>query len=201
MLSTDTSYVLWKFCMKHPHIRDVCDVAAQLFPFAPRLAREMASIMFLLNVILGVGFHVLTGAKSRLHLAMFALTCAVFNTLSNSSQCTVVFQAITAIIGSTSSFTWFVLISAVVISLPRTLNHVSYMSIVSVFFMAASVLVTLVCCGIQAHPGAGYVGVYPAAGDVKTFGGWPFGVNPGFINGFNAVLKWVQLDVLVGACS
>lgn len=79
-----------------------------------------------------VGFHVFTGAK-------------ILNTLSDSSQCTVVFQAISAIIG-------------IIVSLPRTLNHVSTMSVVSAICMAIAIILSLVYAGIEPNPLYGYGG-------------------------------------------
>lgn len=61
--------------------------------------------MLLANNILLIGFHVLTGAK-------------ILNTLSDHSQCTVVFSVIAMLMG-------------IVLSLPRTLRHVSFMSMFS----------------------------------------------------------------------
>ena len=61
--------------------------------------------MLLANNILLIGFHVLTGAK-------------VLNTLSDHSLCTVIFSVIVTLMG-------------IVMSIPRTLNHVSFMSIFS----------------------------------------------------------------------
>ena len=61
--------------------------------------------MLLANNILLIGFHVLTGAK-------------VLNTLSGHSLCTAVFSVIATIMG-------------IVMSAPRTLHHVSFMSMFS----------------------------------------------------------------------
>lgn len=61
--------------------------------------------MMLANNILLIGFHVLTGAK-------------VLNTLSDHSLCTAVFSIIVTIMG-------------IVMSFPRTLQHVSLMSMFS----------------------------------------------------------------------
>lgn len=61
--------------------------------------------MLLANNILLIGFHVLTGAK-------------VLNTLSDHSLCTAVFSVIITIVG-------------VIMSTPRTLRHVSFMSMFS----------------------------------------------------------------------
>jgi hypothetical protein len=70
-----------------------------------RIAYEFTGFMLLANNILLIGFHVLTGAK-------------VLNTLSDHSLCTVVFSVIATIMG-------------IILSLPRTLRHVSFMSIFS----------------------------------------------------------------------
>jgi hypothetical protein len=70
-----------------------------------KIAYEWTGFMLLANNILLIGFHVLTGAK-------------ILNTLSDHSQCTVVFSVIATLMG-------------IVMSLPRTLNHVSSMSIFS----------------------------------------------------------------------
>ena len=70
-----------------------------------RIAYEFTGFMLLSNNIILIGFHVLTGAK-------------VLNTLSDHSQCTVVFSVIVMLIG-------------IVMSIPRTLRHVSFMSMFS----------------------------------------------------------------------
>lgn len=67
-----------------------------------RIAYEFTGFMLLANNILLMGFHILTGAK-------------ILNTLSDHSQCTVVFSVI-------------MMLMSIVLSLPRTLNHVSMMS-------------------------------------------------------------------------
>jgi hypothetical protein len=70
-----------------------------------KIAYEFSGFMLLANNILLIGFHILTGAK-------------VLNTLSDHSQCTVVFSVIVMLMG-------------IVCSLPRTLKHVSFMSMFS----------------------------------------------------------------------
>ncbi|WVQ75333.1 hypothetical protein IAR50_004950 [Cryptococcus sp. DSM 104548] len=162
ILTWYTSYVLWQFCMRHPEARDICDIAAILFPAIPRIAFEVAAIMLLLNNIFLVGFHAFTGAK-------------ILNTLSDDGACTVVFQAVTAIIG-------------IIVSLPRTLNHVSTLSIISASAMAIAILLSLIFAGIEDAPYYGYGGYYPALGEVTTSVGLPDG-GPGFVAGLNAVLN------------
>ncbi|TXT12949.1 hypothetical protein VHUM_01350 [Vanrija humicola] len=159
-----TSYVLWQYQMRHPECRDICDIAARLFPRWSRLAYEATAVMLLLNNIFVIGFHVFTGAK-------------ILNTLDDSKMCNVVFQVVSAIIG-------------VIVSLPRTLNHVSLMSVVSASCMGIAILLSLVYVGIEPHPGTGYGknGTYPGLGEVRTAAGIPGG-GVSFVDGVNAMLN------------
>jgi hypothetical protein len=43
-----TSYILWKFCMKHPEVRDVCDIGRIIFG-GSELAYNLTGLMFILN--------------------------------------------------------------------------------------------------------------------------------------------------------
>jgi Transmembrane amino acid transporter protein len=99
-----TSMTMHKFIMRYPQIKDICDFGYYAFG-KTRIAYEFTGFMLLANNIILIGFHVLTGAK-------------VINTLSDHSQCTVVFSVIVTLIG-------------IVMSLPRTLRHVSFMSMFS----------------------------------------------------------------------
>jgi hypothetical protein len=72
-------------------------------------------------------------------------------------------------------------------SLPRTLNHVSLMSIFSAACMALAILLFLVFAGIEDHPLYGYNGVYPKAGPVHTYAFPPSGTT--FVAAMNAVLN------------
>lgn len=99
-----TSLTMWQYIMKNPSIRNICDFGYHIFGKS-RIAYEFTGFMLLANNILLIGFHVLTGAK-------------VLNTLSDHSLCTVSFSAIAMIMG-------------MIMSLPRTLKHVSFMSMFS----------------------------------------------------------------------
>jgi hypothetical protein len=99
-----TSITMHKYIMKHPQIKDICDFGYYAFGES-RIAYEWTGFMLLANNILLIGFHALTGAK-------------VLNTLSDHSVCTVGFSAIVMVMG-------------IVCSIPRTLKHVSLMSIFS----------------------------------------------------------------------
>ncbi|KAK7047766.1 hypothetical protein VNI00_006094 [Paramarasmius palmivorus] len=72
-----TSLILWRYCLKHPDIRDVCDIGKKLFG-GSELAYNVTAVFFILNNTFIQALHVLVGAR-------------LLNTLTNSSQCTVVF--------------------------------------------------------------------------------------------------------------
>ncbi|KAJ7086824.1 transmembrane amino acid transporter protein-domain-containing protein [Mycena belliarum] len=128
-----TSYTLWKFCMKHPEVRNVCDIGRIIFGGSD-LAYNLTGIMFVLNNTFIQGLHCIVGAK-------------LLNTLTNSSMCTIAFSAITAII-------------CFVISLPRTLNQLGGLGAFSAVTMGIAVLLAVIFAGIQSHP-AGFTGVAP----------------------------------------
>lgn len=99
--------------------------------------------MLLANNILLIGFHILTGAK-------------ILNTLSDHSQCTVVFSVIVMLMG-------------MVMSMARTLKHVSFMSMFSAACMGLAILLFMIFAGIEKAPLYGYSGDYPTVGKVKTY--------------------------------
>lgn len=109
-----------------------------------------------------IGFHVLTGAK-------------ILNTLSSHSACTVVFGVIITIIG-------------IITSIPRTLKHVSFMSMFSAACMGIAILLWMIFSGTEDHPGYGYGGVWPTDGVDVVTRAFPL---PGttFVAAMNAVLN------------
>jgi hypothetical protein len=51
-----TSLVLWRFCLKHPEIRDVCDIGKMLFG-GSELAYNVTAVFFILNNTFIQGAH------------------------------------------------------------------------------------------------------------------------------------------------
>ncbi|EIW76383.1 hypothetical protein CONPUDRAFT_130980 [Coniophora puteana RWD-64-598 SS2] len=137
-----TSITMHKYIMKNPQIQNICDFGYYIFGKS-RVAYEFSGFMLLANNILLIGFHVLTGAK-------------ILNTLSDHSLCTVSFSVIVALIG-------------IVLSMTRTLKHVSFMSMFSAACMGIAILLFLVFAGIEKAPLYGYNGDYPTDGLVKTY--------------------------------
>jgi len=72
-------------------------------------------------------------------------------------------------------------------SLPRTLKHVSFMSMFSAACMGLAILLFLVFAGIEDAPLYGYGGDYPELGPVKTYAFPPSGTT--FVAAMNALLN------------
>ncbi|KAK2752746.1 hypothetical protein FQN55_005877 [Onygenales sp. PD_40] len=120
-----TSLIIWQFCLRHPEVRDVCDIGQYLF-WGSKAAWYLTAVMFLLNNTFIQALHCLVGAK-------------YLNTMTNHGACTIIFSAITAII---SFFC----------SLPRTFNTLSKIATLSAFFTFVSVILATVFAAIEAHP-------------------------------------------------
>jgi hypothetical protein len=120
-----TSLIVWEFCLRHPEVRDVCDLGQMIF-WNNKGAFYFTAVMFLLNNTFIQGFHCLVGAK-------------YLNTMTNHSVCTVGFSAIVAVI----SF---------VCSLPRTFSTLAKIATASAFFTFLSVLLATIFAGIEDHP-------------------------------------------------
>ncbi|KAF2653444.1 putative amino acid transporter [Lophiostoma macrostomum CBS 122681] len=155
-----TSMTMWRFIMKNPQIHDICDFGYYALGKNP-IAYHFTAFMLLANNIMLIGFHVLTGAK-------------ILNTLSDHSQCTVVFNVIITLLG-------------ILMSLPRTLNHVSFMSMFSAACMGLAILLFMIFAGIEDAPLYGYNGDYPTVGPVHTYALTPKGTT--FVAAMNAVLN------------
>ncbi|GAB7348434.1 hypothetical protein MBLNU459_g6854t4 [Dothideomycetes sp. NU459] len=120
-----TSLVLWEFCLRHPEVKDVCDIGQMLF-WNSRWAWYLTAVMFLLNNTFIQGLHCLTGAK-------------YLNTMTNHSICSIGFSAIVA----TISF---------LCSMPRTFNTLALLGTGSAFFTFIAVLLATIFAGIEDHP-------------------------------------------------
>ncbi|KAG5754737.1 hypothetical protein H9Q69_006114 [Fusarium xylarioides] len=124
-----TSLVLWEFCLRHPEMRDVCDIGQMLF-WDKKWAWWATAVCFILNNTFIQGLHVLVGAK-------------YLNTMTEADDVgscrTVMFSVIVAVIS------W-------VCSLPRTFDMMAKLGTASAFFTFISVLLAAIFAGIQDHP-------------------------------------------------
>ncbi|KAK7751486.1 hypothetical protein SLS62_006571 [Diatrype stigma] len=128
-----TSLVLWEFCLRHPEVRDVCDIGQMLF-WGKTWAWYFTAVMFILNNTFIQALHVLIGAE-------YINTMAGPNT---SVGCqTVVFAIITTLV------CW-------IASLPRTFDMLSKLGTASAVFTFIAVVLATIFAGIEDHP-AGFL--------------------------------------------
>ncbi|KAL5361767.1 transmembrane amino acid transporter protein-domain-containing protein [Aspergillus floccosus] len=120
-----TSLIIWKFCLRNPEVRDVCDIGKCLF-WGSDVAWYITAFMFLLNNTFIQGLHCLVGAE-------------YLNTMSDHAICTIAFALITAMV----SFLF---------SLPRTFNALSKAATFSAAFTFLSLLLAMIFSGIEDHP-------------------------------------------------
>jgi hypothetical protein len=123
-----TSLTTWEFCMRHPQIRDVCDIGQMLF-WNKKWAFYATAVMFVLNNVFIMGLHCLVGAKW-------------WNTITGHGTCTIAFAAITAIISFMAS-------------LPRTFSTLASIATGSAAFTFVSVILAAAFSGVEGKP-AGY---------------------------------------------
>ena len=150
-----------EFCLRHPEVKDVCDIGQMLF-WNWRPAWWFTGVMFILNNTFIQGFHCLVGAK-------------YLNTMTNGGLCTIAFSAIMAIIS------WLC-------SLPRTFDALSKLATLSAFFTFISVMLAAIFAGIEDHPGGASAKTYwPKLGPVDVHVLPPAATN--FVVGMNAFMN------------
>ncbi|KAF2722553.1 hypothetical protein K431DRAFT_283695 [Polychaeton citri CBS 116435] len=156
-----TSLTVWEFCLRHPEVKDVCDIGQMLF-WNWRPAWWFTAFMFLLNNTFIQGLHCLVGAE-------------YLNTISGSGRiCTIAFSAIIAVIA------W-------ICSLPRTFSTLSHIATFSAFFTFVSVLLATIFAGIEDHPGGPAGHKWPSQGPVEVLVIPKSGTR--FVDGMNAFLN------------
>jgi hypothetical protein len=140
-----TSLVLWLYCLKHPELRDICDVGQKLFG-GSQIAYNVTSLFFILNNTFIQGSEQPPHFSPTLTHLSNSPTRAGRRRIAQhtgSSLCTVVFAVIAALM----SF---------VVSLPRTLSQLSHMGVFSAATMGLAVLLSIIFAGVQKRP-FGYI--------------------------------------------
>ncbi|RDA87803.1 hypothetical protein CP532_2474 [Ophiocordyceps camponoti-leonardi (nom. inval.)] len=127
-----TSLVLWELCLRHPEVRDVCDLGQMLF-WGRTWAWWATAIMFVLNNTFIQGLHVLVGAE-------------YLNTMTESRD----------IPGCrTVQFSLAVTLICWLASLPRTFSMLSKLGTAAALFTFIAVILATVFAAVQPQP-AGY---------------------------------------------
>jgi hypothetical protein len=155
-----TSLILWEFCLRHPEVRDVCDVGQALF-WNKRWAWWATAVMFILNNTFIQALHVLIGAEYH-------------NTMTEGKY-----------VGGCRTVEFAVVITVIcwAASLPRTFSMLSLLGCGSAIFTFISVLLATIFAGVEDHP-AGYT---PEMGEPKVTAGTPSTTT--FVIGMSAFLN------------
>ncbi|KAJ5397455.1 Amino acid transporter transmembrane [Penicillium cosmopolitanum] len=120
LLATYTGYLIGKFKERHPHISSMADAGEVLMG---RFGYELFGTAQLLFLVFIMASHILT------------FTVAL-NTITNHATCSIVFGIVGMIISC-------------ILSLPRTLEKVSWFSLVSFVSIFSAVMICMVAVGIQ----------------------------------------------------
>lgn len=129
MITTYTGYIMGQMKLRFPQITTMADAGEVI---GGKFGREFIGAAWIIFFIFIMASHLLT------------FTVAM-NTITNHGTCSVVF----GIVGMIISF---------ICSLPRTLEKISWLSLVSFFSILAAVLITMIAVGIE-NPGTGVVAV------------------------------------------
>lgn len=153
-----TSLTLWRYCLRHPHLLNICDIGYQIFGKS-KIAYELTALALILNNVFIMGLHTLTGSE-------------ILNTLSEHGTCSLVFSLV-------------IMIVSILLTLPRKLEQLTGLGIVSAISMFISILLVLIFTGIQGTQPA--VENFSEPVHITAFA--PKGTS--FVNGFSAVLNIV----------
>ena len=157
LIALYTSMNLWRYCMLHPDLLHIADIGRQLTGSA--WGYELTAIALILNNTFIQGLHTLTGSE-------------ILNVLSNHGTCSLAFSII-------------IMIICFVLTLPRKLENVALMGIVSAISMGIAILLVLIFTGIQGREPVDFVANEP----VRITAWAPEGTT--FVDGFNAFLNLV----------
>ncbi|OJJ79968.1 uncharacterized protein ASPGLDRAFT_77366 [Aspergillus glaucus CBS 516.65] len=122
VLATYTGYVIGQFKCRYPHISSVADAGEILL--GP-IGRELFFIAHMLYTVFIMASHILT------------FTVAM-NTITDHGTCSLVF----GVVGLVISF---------ILSVPRTLKRMTWLSLASFASIIAAVFVTMIAVGVQNH--------------------------------------------------
>lgn len=124
-LATMSGYVIGNFKLRYPHVHNMADAG---YILAGPIGREVLGAAQVIFMVFICGSHVLTGLIA-------------FDTITSGASCSVVWAAVSAVI-------------CMVLTIPRTLNGISYLSVASFISIMAAVIITMVGVGVIGHQGS-----------------------------------------------
>ncbi|KAI0707703.1 transmembrane amino acid transporter protein-domain-containing protein [Earliella scabrosa] len=125
LIATATGYVIGAFKLRYPHVHNMADAGEIL---AGRIGREVLGAAQVIFIVFLCGSHVLTGLIA-------------FDTITDGASCSVLWGAVTAIV-------------CLILTLPRTLDGLAYLSVASFISIMSAVLITMIGVGVAGHQGS-----------------------------------------------
>lgn len=142
-----TSLILWQFCLRHPEVRDVCDIGQMLF-WGKKWAWWVTAVMFILNntfiQVSKISHSVRMASNINLKGLHVLLGAKYVNTIIGGET--------DALACQTVSIGIIVAIISWISSLPRTFDLLSKLGTGSAFFTFVSVLLAVIFAAIESHP-------------------------------------------------
>ncbi|KAI0950224.1 hypothetical protein AcV7_008761 [Taiwanofungus camphoratus] len=123
-IATATGYLIGLFKLRYPHVHNMADAG---YILAGPIGREVLGAAQVIFLVFVCGSHVLTGLIA-------------FDTITAGASCSVLWAGVSAII-------------CLVLTVPRTLNGISYLSVASFTSIVTAVLITMIGVGVKGHQG------------------------------------------------
>ncbi|RPD66561.1 hypothetical protein L226DRAFT_479331 [Lentinus tigrinus ALCF2SS1-7] len=123
-VATATGYVIGQFKLRYPHVHNMADAGEII---AGPIGREVLGAAQVIFIVFLCGSHVLTGLIA-------------FDTVTAGASCSVVWAVVTAVV-------------CFVLTIPRTLDGISYLSVASFISILTAVLITMIGVGVAGHTG------------------------------------------------
>ncbi|KAK1981919.1 transmembrane amino acid transporter [Colletotrichum cereale] len=129
MLSIFTSYLVGRVKLAHPHVANYAEAGRLLFGRYGRVGYELFGAALVLELVMVVGSHALTGSIALLDI-------------NGGQACSIVFSAVSAVI-------------LLILAIPPSFTEVAILGYIDFVSIVAAIGITVIATGIQADKGPG----------------------------------------------
>lgn len=129
MLSIFTSYIVGQVKLAHPHVANYAEAGRLLFGRYGRIGYEIFGAALVLELVMVVGSHALTGSIALVDI-------------NGGHVCSIVFSAVSAII-------------LLILAIPPSFTEVAILGYIDFVSILAAIGITVIATGIQANSGPG----------------------------------------------
>ncbi|KAJ0163989.1 N amino acid transport system protein [Colletotrichum tanaceti] len=129
VLSIFTSYLVGRVKLAHPHVANYAEAGRLLFGRYGRIGYELFGAALVLELVMVVGSHALTGSIALLDI-------------NGGQVCSIVFSAVSAVI-------------LLILAIPPSFTEVAILGYIDFVSIVAAIGITIIATGIQANKGPG----------------------------------------------